>query len=85
MGERIVAFRRAEQCNHMELYYYLTHPDGRTERLVQRLDVRYFFPYEVQHLLARAGFRVLHIYGDYDKSPLTENSPEMIFVGEVIP
>jgi SAM-dependent methyltransferase len=85
LSERIVTFRRAEQCNHVELFYTLTHPDGRAERLRQKLSVRYFFPFEVKHLLTRAGFRVLDVYGDYDKSPLTEESPEMVFVGEALP
>jgi len=80
LAERIVAYHRAQQRNQMELTYSVTHPDGRTERLVQQLAVRYFFPYEVEHLLTRAGFRVLEVYGDYDRSPLTDDSPEMIFL-----
>jgi SAM-dependent methyltransferase len=85
LTERIVEFHRAEQCNHMELFYTVVQPDGRSERLVQKLTVRYFFPYEVEHLLARAGFRVLEVCGDYDGSPLTDDSPEMVFVGEALP
>ena len=39
------------------------------------------FP-EVEHLLARCGFRVAELFGNFDKSPLTDDSPEMIFVAE---
>jgi hypothetical protein len=42
--------------------------------------VRYFFRYEVEHLLARCGFRVVEVFGDFDRSPLADASPEMIFV-----
>jgi SAM-dependent methyltransferase len=77
---RFVATHRAEQYNDVEIIYYLTHPDGRTERLVQGFPFRYFFRYEVEHLLARAGFERVAVYGDFDKSPLEDDSPEMIFV-----
>jgi SAM-dependent methyltransferase len=81
-SHRIVATHRAEQYNDVEIIYYLSDRDGSTERLVQAFPFRYFFRYEVEHLLARAGFEVLHIYGDFDKSLLTDTSPEMIFVAK---
>ena len=81
-ADRIVSFHRAEQFNDVELIYYVTHPDGRTERLVQAFPVRYFFRYEVEHLLARCGFRVARLFGEFDQSPLRDDSPEMIFVAE---
>jgi SAM-dependent methyltransferase len=80
LTDRIAAFHPAEQFNDGELIYYITHPDGRRERLVQHLTVRYFFRYEVEHLLARAGFRVTELFGNYDRAPLTDASPEMIFL-----
>lgn len=81
-SHRIPAHHRAEQYNDVELIYYVTHPDGRTERLVQAFPFRYFFRYEVEHLLARCGFRIAELFGDFDKSLLTDDSPEMIFVAE---
>jgi len=80
--ERIAAFHRAQQQNDVELIYYVTHPDGRSQRLVNAFTIRYFFRYEVEHLLARSGFRVLELFGNYDRSPLSDDSPEMIVVGE---
>lgn len=80
--ERTVAFQRAIQCNDVELIYYVTHADGRTERLPNPFRIRYFFRYEVEHLLARAGFRVSELYGDFTRTPLRDDSPEMIFVAE---
>jgi SAM-dependent methyltransferase len=84
-ADRIVGFHRAEQFNDVELIYYVTHPDGRTERLVQAFPVRYFFRYEVEHLLARSGFSVTKLLGDFDQSRLVDDSPEMIFVAEKRP
>jgi SAM-dependent methyltransferase len=82
LTERVVAFHRAEQCNDVEMIYGVTHPDGRMERLVLAWTLRYFFRYEVEHLFARCGFRVTAVYGNFDRSPLRDDSPEMIFVAE---
>lgn len=79
---RIVAYHRPEQYNDIELIYYVKHPDGREERLVQAFPLRYFFRHEVEHLLARCDFRVVELFGNYDRSPLTNESPEMVFVAE---
>jgi SAM-dependent methyltransferase len=72
---RIVSRDIAAQVNHIELIYYL---DGR--RMVQSFRIRYFFRYEVEHLLARAGFQIEAVYGNFDRTPFTADSPEMIFV-----
>ena len=80
--QRTVAFHRAEQANDVELIYNVTHPDGRVERLVHAFRVRYFFRYEVEHLLARCGFKVTALYGNFDRTQICDNSPEMIFVAE---
>ncbi len=82
LTEKTVAFHRAEQRNDVEMIYSVTHPDGRKERLVFAFTVRYFFPYELEHLLARSGFRVVALYGNFDRSPLGDASPDMIFVAE---
>ena len=86
-GRRVV--RRAKtvsrdyfnQVNHAELIYYVTHPDGRTERLVHTLSMRYLFRFEAEHLLARSGFTVEALYANYDKSPYGSTYPgDLIFV-----
>ncbi|MCD6328223.1 class I SAM-dependent methyltransferase [bacterium] len=79
---RTTAFHRAEQFNDVELIYHVTHPDGHAERLVQAFPFRYYCRFEVEHLLARSGLEILDLFGDFDKSPLTDDSPEMIFVAE---
>ena len=67
--------RPSEQCNDVELIYYL---DGR--RLVQSFPLRYFFRFELEHLLARCGFEVTELLGAFDGSPFANDSPEMIFI-----
>jgi SAM-dependent methyltransferase len=78
---KIVSRDTANQINYVELIHYVTHPDGRKERLVQAFPMRYLFRFEAEHLLVRAGFEVEHLYADYDKSPYGSKYPgELIFV-----
>ena len=80
LSERVAAFHRATQRNDVEMIFQVGHPGGKQERLVMAWTLRYFFRYEVEHLLARCGFRVEAVYGNFDGSPLGNDSPEMIFV-----
>lgn len=82
ISERVAAFHRAEQINDVEMIYSITHRDGKNERLVFAWPLRYFFRYEVEHLLARCKFRVTAEYGDFDRTPIHDESPEMIFIAE---
>ena len=79
---RISSFHPDRQYNDIEIIYYVSHPDGRTKRLVQAFPLRHFFRYEVEHLLELCGFRVIELFGDYDRSKFSNDSPEMIFIAE---
>lgn len=83
-SSRHVATHRSEQYNEIEIIYYLTDTDGKTQRLVHAFPMRYFFRYELEHMLALCGFRVLDVFGDFDRSPLKDHSPEMIFIAEKV-
>ena len=76
----IVFHDRANQVNHVELIYYVTHPDGRKERLVHAFPMRYLFRFEVEHLLARAGFEAGPIYADFDKTSFGHKYPSELIV-----
>lgn len=81
---RIVSRDYFNQITNNELTYYVTHPDGREERLVHRFRLRYLFRFEVEHLLARCNFSVEAVYSDYDKSPYGSKYPgELIIVAKV--
>lgn len=56
-------------------------PDGTTvtDQRVQRV----YFPQELFGLLAHNGFRVVESYGDYDRSPLGPESPQLLVVTTV--
>jgi len=59
-----------------------TNRTGETQRLVQGFPMLYFFRYEVEHLITRCGFKVVDVFGNYDKSPYTDESSKMIIVAE---
>lgn len=78
---KTVAIDRFQQVGHYELIYYVIHPDGRQERLVQAFPMRYLFRFEAEHLLARAGFTLEHVYADFDKNPYGSTYPgELLMV-----
>jgi len=79
---RIAAFHRDLQYNDVELIYYVKYPDGRQERLVHAFAMRYFYRYEMEHLLALAGFRMVELFGNFERSPFVSESPDMVFVAE---
>jgi SAM-dependent methyltransferase len=83
LSERVAAFHRAGQKNDVEMIFNVKHRNGKEERLVLAWTLRYFFRYEVEHLLARCGFKVEAEYGNFDGSALTDDSPEMIFVARI--
>jgi SAM-dependent methyltransferase len=82
--DRHAATHRSEQYNEIEIIYYLTDTEGQTERLVHAFPMRYFFRYELEHMLARCGFRVVDVFGDFDRSALDDKTPEMIFIAEKV-
>ena len=39
-----------------------------------------FQPFELEHLMARAGFDRVQMYGDFDRSPVVAGCPALIVV-----
>lgn len=77
---KIVAHDRFNQINDVELIYDVTHPDGHEERLVHSFRMRYLFRFEVEHLLARAGLTIEHLYAGYDRSEYGSTYPGELLV-----
>jgi SAM-dependent methyltransferase len=73
----------AAQINDVELIYSVTDPDGAERTLIHEFRMRYLFRFEVEHLLARAGLRIVELYADYDRSPFGSKYPgEIIAIAE---
>jgi SAM-dependent methyltransferase len=90
-GRRVERKERVDRRDYFrqlviaELIFYVTHPDGRRERLVQTLQIRYLFRFEVEHLLARSGFEIVAAYCDYKRRPLGAGPPqELVYVARKV-
>ncbi len=69
------------QVIHEEMFYDIRYPDGHEEHMVYPSPMRYFFRYEVEHLLARTGFRTESVYAGFDREPFGSKYPsELVFV-----
>ena len=74
---RVARVRWMDQVNEAELIYYV---DGK--RYVQAFEMRWYLAAELQHLLARAGYRVRAMYGDFARGPVVDGSPELVTTAE---
>ena len=70
--------RWLDQVSEAELIYYV---DGK--RYVQAFEMRWYLAAELKNLLARAGFRVREVYGDFKRGPLVDGCPEIVVVAEL--
>jgi SAM-dependent methyltransferase len=76
---RVAAVRWLEQVNDIELVYHVAPAAGaRAERHVQAFPMRWYLRDELTHLLARSGFRIEAIHGDFDRTPLVDGAPEIV-------
>jgi ubiquinone/menaquinone biosynthesis C-methylase UbiE len=70
----------ATQTRHLVLAYDETDATGIVRRTMASFQVHYFFRYEVELLLDKAGFAVEALYGSYDLDPYESEGERMIFV-----
>ena len=68
------------QISTIDLIHVITSPDGRVEKDVWRFQMRWFFRFEIEHLLERAGFAVENIFADYDRSAFGSKYPGELIV-----
>ncbi len=78
---RVVSRDLFRQVQNVELVYDVEHPGGLKERVVHAFPMRYFFRFEVEHLLRRSGFALDAVHADFAGNPYGSTYPgEMIFV-----
>ena len=59
----------ANQIIYPYLAYGVTYPDGRTERLVEPLQMKYYYSRQLRAEVEKAGFVIINEFSSYDKSP----------------
>jgi SAM-dependent methyltransferase len=72
---------RVAQLGHILWLYDEIDSTGRVTRASVPMVLRYFFPNELKMLFGQAGLRLLHLWGDYDRTPFMEDSPAFIAAG----
>jgi SAM-dependent methyltransferase len=78
---RFLSCDRFRQVNCVEMIHDVTHPDGTEEQFAVSFDFRYLFRFEAEHLLARCGFELEHVYSDFERSPYGSEYPgELVLV-----
>ena len=70
----------ANQTLRSRWRYECASPGGKITVREHVLELRYFFRFEMEWMLEACGFEVERLHGNFDRSPFTADSPEMIFV-----
>jgi hypothetical protein len=79
------AFSVVEQLAHSTLFFDECDGPGRSlRRTVGEVTLRLTFRYELELLLARAGFAVRSLYGDYDSAPYQDESERLICIAAAL-
>jgi len=84
-GKEVIRYVTLERQLHRQLIEarmrFETHEaDGVVHNEVEVIHMRWFTHFELLHLVARAGFQPVEIYGDFDGSPVRDDSPELVVV-----
>ena len=86
-GRRLVVNETQTYDPITQIQHYRTerrthYPDGSEATKLIRVALRYVFPQEMEALLHYNGLQIRAVYGDWRQSPLTADSPAMIYVCE---
>ena len=79
-ADLVVARDLVTQQQVCETILYIGRSGEVTDRIVRTYRTRYLFRYELEHLLARCGFRIEAVYGDYQRRPFGTSDPGELIV-----
>lgn len=68
----------ASQVIDTTVYFDVVAADGSMQRYVDHYLTRYVYRFELEHLLARAGWELVSIFGNYDLDPYDSDSERML-------
>jgi SAM-dependent methyltransferase len=78
--QSLASLDRVTQIMDLTWIYDRMAPDGRINRLIVPLQIRYTFASEIELLLERTGWAGIECYGTYDFDPYEESSPRLFVV-----
>ena len=74
--KQLMLYENATQINRIEWHYVI---NGEFDS-IQNLDMRLFFPQELDSYLERSGFEIIHKFGDFVETAFYDKSEKQIFV-----
>lgn len=74
--KQTMRYENATQINRIEWHYFI---NGEFHS-IQNLDMRLFFPQELDSYLERAGFNIIHKFGCFEEEPFRNESEKQIYV-----
>ena len=74
----------ATQVTDVTFRWEIEDPSGKLTDHAVEFPMRWFHRFELEHLLARSGLRVLALYGDFGRGAFTDETWEMVFVAEAV-
>lgn len=69
-------YENATQINRIEWHYFI---NGQFHS-IQNMDMRLFFPQELDSYLKGAGFHIIHKFGSFEEDAFSNNSDKQIYV-----
>ncbi|TKC15517.1 class I SAM-dependent methyltransferase [Robertmurraya kyonggiensis] len=70
-----------KQIQHYTTIRKYKNTDGEiVDEVSTNISLRYVFPKEMERILSGSGFEIVHLYGDWNESSITNASHEMIYV-----
>lgn len=69
-------YESATQINRIKWHYFI---NGEFHS-IQNMDMRLFFPQELDSYLKQAGFNVIHKFGDFTEEAFNNDSEKQIYV-----
>ena len=72
-------YENASQINRIKWQYFI---DNKFHS-VQNMDMRLFFPQELDSYLKQIGFNIIHKFGDFTEGEFDDNSEKQIYILEL--
>jgi SAM-dependent methyltransferase len=74
--KQIMRYETKTQINRIEWHYFI---NGRFDS-IQNMDMRLFFPQELDAYLEWNGFKIIHKFGSFEEEAFNDHSEKQIFV-----
>ncbi len=81
--EAVVSTDLALQVRVTRSSYELVEPGGRVTKHIVEWPFRWVHRFEAEHLLERAGFEIVGVYGGYEREPYTSDSKALLLVARL--